>query len=235
MPVLDTRLDETVTAGAKIDEDARAATLSGQMIDAQSRFNMNSLVTTDEQGVVGPSLTNIVVFKRLLALLSLPESLADLIAARILASQPATGTDNADEPLAVLPMIRVTDLLALPGVGSDEIDMLGEYVIFLPSNNTAINVNTASAEVLAAAVKDLDLPTAQQLVTNRERLPFTQISEFNEKVGLTQQSDDNAVLSVGSDWFLVRGLIRFGRVESLTETLLRREKRKVDVIWQRRL
>ena len=235
VPVLDTRLDETVTAGAKIDEDARAATLSGQMIDAQSRFNLNSLVVTDTQGGVGVSIANLAVFKRLLSYLDQPESLADVVAARILAAQPTPTTEDSDEPVAVLPMIRVSDLLALPGVDEETVEILSDYVIFLPRQDTAININTASAEVLAAAVKELDLPGARRLVTDRERVYFKDLADFNTKVGSNPQSEENAQLSLDSDWFLVRGLIRFGRVESLTETLLRREPSKVEVIWQRRL
>jgi general secretion pathway protein K len=44
VPVVDTRLDETVTAGAKLDEGARKAMLAGQIADAQALLNLNSLV-----------------------------------------------------------------------------------------------------------------------------------------------------------------------------------------------
>ena len=43
VPVVETRLDETVTAGAKLDEGTRNAVLAGRITDAQSLFNINSL------------------------------------------------------------------------------------------------------------------------------------------------------------------------------------------------
>jgi|GEM_PF-3929238 len=53
VPVEETRLDETVTAGARIDDDARAATLSGSMHDAQGRLNLNNLITTLDADAAG--------------------------------------------------------------------------------------------------------------------------------------------------------------------------------------
>jgi hypothetical protein len=46
---------------------------------------------------------------------------------------------------------------------------------------------------------------------------------------------DPALLSVGSSFFLVSGVIRYDRVESQTETLLQRKNNDVEVIWQLRL
>ena len=46
---------------------------------------------------------------------------------------------------------------------------------------------------------------------------------------------DPALLSVGSSFFLVTGVIRYDRVESQTETLLQRKNNDVEVIWQLRL
>jgi hypothetical protein len=42
------------------------------------------------------------------------------------------------------------------------------------------------------------------------------------------------LLSVGSDFFLVRGMVRFGRVESQSEALLYRGASRVELIWQHR-
>lgn len=234
IPVLDTRLDETVTAGAKIDDDARAATLSGQMIDAQSRFNLNNLISVDaNSGAVAPSEENRQVFGRLLSVLGLSEALADSVTAQIMASQPGGGDD--DEPVAVLPMLRLTDLQIVRGVNTDAIELLEDFVIFLPSHTSKINVNTAPAEVLAAVVEGLSLEAARQIVTKRERIYFREVKEFLKEAPETTEPKIKDLLDVKSTWFLVRGLIRFGRVESFTETLLRRDSSKVDVIWQRRL
>ncbi len=276
IPVLDTRLDETVTAGAKIDDEARAATLSGQMIDAQGRFNLNNLVATGQDGSLSVDTTQMAVFQRLLDILGLPQALANTIASRIMAYQQAVGptvpaaaqaSGNADqntqssaqnsagaapatqntvspasasravsrEPLEILPMLRLSDLLVVRGVNADALELLDGFVIFLPEP-TKINVGTAPAEILAA-VGQMSLDQARQLITERERVFWKEPTDFIDKLSSNAKEGARALSQVNSRYFLVRGLIRFGRVESLTETLLRRnaQSNKVDVIWQRRI
>ncbi|MGH1360046.1 MAG: type II secretion system minor pseudopilin GspK [Burkholderiaceae bacterium] len=259
IPVLDTRLDETVTAGAKIDDEARAATLSGQMIDAQSRFNLNNLVETGEDRTLVLSIPNLQLFQRLLDLLGLPQAIANTIASRILSYKQAVGavmpesTGGSQQPgsgpltggvsqardkgpLEILPMLRLSDLLAVRGVNAEALELLDGFVIFLPTEKTLINVGTAPAEILAA-LGDFGLEEARRLVTAREQVYWNNKEEFIKN--LTGEAKTNAenLSDVKSSYFLVRGLIRFGRVESLTETLLRRSTKlkTVDVIWQRRI
>jgi len=233
IPVLDTRLDETVTAGAKIDDEARAATLSGQMIDAQSMLNLNNLIEISQETGVGISTANLQAFQKLLRILDLPEAVASAVASRLLASaQPTNGSD--DDP-GVLPMLRVNDLMSVRGVTPEMVQALEPFVIFIPSSQpTKINANTASAEVLTAIIEDLDLSAAQQVVTGRERHSFFKDeADFKDKVGKNVQP---GLVDFQTSYFLVRGLIRFGRVESFTETLLHRQSQtNVQVIWQRRL
>ena len=53
-PVVDTQLDETVTGGAKIGDSARNAFLAGSVVDAQAKFNVNTLVGADGQPSQAP-------------------------------------------------------------------------------------------------------------------------------------------------------------------------------------
>ncbi|MFK7962627.1 MAG: type II secretion system minor pseudopilin GspK [Burkholderiaceae bacterium] len=232
IPVLDTRLDETVTAGAKIDDDARAATLSGQMIDAQSMFNLNNLILTSAENGVGISPANVQAFQKLLSMLDLPEAIAPAVAGRLLAAAQPPSQDG--EPAGALPMLRVNDLLSVRGVTPEVVQALEPFVIFIPTSQpTKVNANTAPAEVLAAIIEDLDLSAAQQFVTQRERSFLRNLQELNDKLRKNVQAD---LVDFRTSYFLVRGLIRFGRVESFTETLLHRQSQSnVRVIWQRRL
>ncbi|MGB7183209.1 MAG: type II secretion system minor pseudopilin GspK, partial [Burkholderiaceae bacterium] len=243
VPVEETRLDETVTAGARIDSDAQAATLSGSITDAQSRFNLNNLVTAAKSGqppaVFPPAIEK---FSKLLDLLGLSPSLADTLAARLLAAAPAGPDEQSgvgalgDAPVEVaLPLIRVGDLITVRGFDAEAVQALEPFVTFLPEF-TRINVNTAPAEVLASVIDDLDLGGARQQVTRRDRTPFKSVADFRLAMSPPPETLDEAWLGTGSKYFLVRGLIRFGRVESLSETLLSRtDTRRVNVIWQRRL
>ncbi len=235
VPVAETRLDETVTAGARIDDDTRAATLSGEIVDAQSRFNVNSLVSIAPDGT--PSLVDSRrrVMEALLRVLGQPVALADGIAARVLAAVPSPDGGAA----GALPLTRIGDLRSVRGMRDETLEALEPFLMFLPptAGATTINVNTAPPEVLAAAIEELDLARARALVEARERTPFNTLDEMRSFITPTPSSLDNALLDVASRYFLVRGLIRFGRVESTSETLLERESnaRSVTVIWQRRL
>jgi general secretion pathway protein K len=243
VPVEETRLDETVTAGARIDDDTRAATLSGSMQDAQGRLNLNNLITTLGEEAAGSPTVDAAqreIFENLLDLLGLPTSLATTLAARLLAAAPAPPNPTAidQEPAfeVALPLLRIGDLQTVRGFDAEIIETLEPFVTLLPAR-TLINVNTAEPEVLAAAVEVLDIGSARQLANTREKKPFRTISEFIAAINPPPEAGQvkQDLLDIKTDYFLVKGLIRFGRVESFSETLLERQDRRVNVIWQRRL
>ena len=86
------------------------------------------------------------------------------------------------------------------------IQALRPYIVLLP-DVTALNVNTASREVLAAVVDKLDVSSAERLVQVRQRTPFKTLQEFQKQAGLAP----DAVLTnidVKSSYFEVRGRLR---------------------------
>lgn len=84
VPVAETRLDETVTAGARISGSTRSALIAGQIFDAQSRFNLNNLVHDGK-----PAERQVIAFRRLLATLGLAPELEATLTRRLLESYPA--------------------------------------------------------------------------------------------------------------------------------------------------
>ncbi len=231
VPVAETRLDETVTAGARISDSQSSALIAGQMLDAQARLNLNSLVSGG-----APSERHVAAFRKLLSLLGKPESLADMLLARLLQSQPRAFEGRTVPPSAV-PLIRIADLLTVSGFDESVVGALEPFVIFLP-RPTTVNVNTAPAEVIAAMSPRVELSAAQRLVSQRERTFFQNVGQASQVVdpGATQSGTalPADMFSVGTSYFLVIGMVRYGRVEAQTETLLERQARKVDVVWQRR-
>jgi general secretion pathway protein K len=226
VPVAETRLDETVTAGAKISDTTPAATLFGQIIDAQSRLNLTSLVQGGK-----PVDEQLLAFRRLLSLVGLPESLADAVQARVRRSQ-ASLVDGKPVPAVELPLMRLADLMSLPGFDAAAIEALAPFAIVLPAP-TLVNVNTAPAEVLASVIQGLDLAGARRFVAQRERTFFRTLGDAS---GLLEGSPvlSPTMLSVGSGYFIVRGVVRFDRVEAATETLLARNTDRVEIVWQQR-
>lgn len=228
VPVLDTRMDETVTAGAKIDEGARNALLAGQIQDAQGRFNLASLAGAN--GTV--SEAHLKALRKLLSLVGRPESNADLIAVRVLQSVPRIAEGRMVPPQRP-PMTRIADLLDIPNMDPATVVALAPHAIVLP-RATPVNVNTASPEVLAAVVESLDVSGARRVVARRERTFFKDLNDASNAID-GQPTLSSVLLSVGSSYFLVTGVIRYERMESQTETLLERTGDRVEVIWQLRL
>jgi general secretion pathway protein K len=227
VPVVETRLDETVTAGAKIDEGSRNAVLAGRIVDAQSLFNLNSLAGTDGK----PSELQLTAFKKLLQGIGRSASSADLIAARVMQSV-AVAVEGRVVPATRQPLTRLADLLDVPGLDPGVVTALEPLAIVLP-RATPVNVNTAPAEVLAALIPNLDLGSARRFVSRRERTFYRTLEQAAVDID-GQPVLNPGLLAVGSSFFMVTGVIRYERVESQTETLLERMNDRVEVVWQLR-
>jgi general secretion pathway protein K len=234
VPVADTVLDETVTAGATIKSSGEAGTrnaarLSGGMEDAQGKLNLNNLVT--DKGARSPD--HYKALEKLLQLTGQPLVLAQNLLARQLTSMPTT--QNNETTAATTPaLLTIDDLKTVKGFNPDVIRTLDPFVVFLP-RLTTINVNTASAETIAAVIPDLDLASARRFVSNRERTFYRDLAAAGTAMG-NGITLPPTMLDVKTSHFLVKGILKFDRVEASTETLLYRlSARQVDVVWQRRL
>jgi general secretion pathway protein K len=233
VPVAETRLDETVTAGARIGDQRRPATLSGQLVDAQSRLNLAALVQSGQ-----PSAAHLAAARRLFVLLDLPESLADAVAQRLARAQPRN-VDGRSLPAEQLPLIRLAELVSVAGFDPGIIERIEPFMTIVPQlpeapPATQINLNTAPAEVLAAVVPELDLAGARRFVERRRDTFFRNLDDAAQRID-GRPVLPPALLGVGSSYFVLRGVIRFDRVEVASETLLSRSSGRIDIVWQQRL
>ena len=114
---------------------------------------------------------------------------------------------------------RTIAQLAWLGVDPASIRALQPYVVLLPAV-TPVNVNTASREVLAAAIKGLDVATAERLVQVRQRKPFKDIQAFTTEVAALAPL--SARLDVRSSYFEVRGRLRLADRVLVERSLVRR-------------
>jgi general secretion pathway protein K len=238
-PLAETRLDQLGETGSI----AALASIAGSMEDAQGRLNLRNLVNNGE--IV---IKELEALRRLASLLELPTQVADLIAQRMLDAQgiPAGDEKAGDKPgadgeqLPPLPLMLPRDIAGVPGVGSEAVERLVPYIVVL-DERTAINVNTAPAEVIAARVPDLTLAEARSLVAERERISyFNSTGEVRTRLGAKGSGVSDAELSTNSRFFFVRGEVKLDRATTRMEALVKRGASgqgpaAVTVLWTREL
>jgi general secretion pathway protein K len=221
MQIADTRLNE---------DDGRApAYLAGGLADAQAKYNLRNLATP--QGVVPSELETL---RRLLALVDLPETLAEPIAQRILlALAPAAAGPQSGLPRAI-PLRTVDDLMSVDGVSREYLRRLEPYLTVLPMP-TPVNANTAPAEVLAARLEGLSLPDARRLVESRDRAYFKDLQDLLSRLPRKALAANAQEVSTGTQFFLMEGRITYQRAQLHAQALLFREGARVDLVWVRDL
>jgi general secretion pathway protein K len=199
--------------------------LVGGIEDQQGLFNANNLVSNGKVNIV-----QLAHFRRLLAILGLPDALAYTLADWIDDDgqpQPQGGAEDAyylalDPPYlsANRPLIDVAELALVSGFDVNVRTRLRLYVTALPGF-TAVNVNTAPPEVLAAVVEGLDLGVAQALVAQRDRAYYRDRDDFSKRLprGTAAAAED---ISVSSDYFMATLRVTIGGAQASGKVLLAR-------------
>jgi general secretion pathway protein K len=216
--------------------ETEGAAVSGLITDEQGKFNVNNLA--DSHGV---SEADLAAFRRLLGRLGLPESLADAVADWIDADDEATAPHGAEDAyyLGRQPPYRVAnravaeigELLLVKGFSAERLRLLEPYLTALPGT-TRVNVNAASAELLAALLPGVSASTAKAIVAARDKEPYGSKMEFARRLPASAAQAANDLLDVRSDYFVVRGTVRVGRIAAGYRALVGREGPAVRSIAQ---
>jgi general secretion pathway protein K len=243
-PLAETRLDQLGETSAL----ASQATMAGSIEDAQARLNLRNLVSGD--GLIVQR--ELLVLRRLAQMLGVPEQTADLIALRVRDSLAPLPTDDgrSTPPLATDPkappiaLLLPQDLSGIPGIDRDAAAKLAPYVVIL-DERTAVNVNTAAAETIAARIGDLSLADARALVADRERVGyFRDFGDLQNRLtrygrGASTGSVTQQDINTTSRYFFVRGQVKLDRANTRMEALVKRGQAQTSqpivVLWQREL
>lgn len=223
VPLADTRLDNYVTPDA-MGSDVASALLSGSIQDAQSCLNLSTLAS---HGVINP--VDVAAFEKLLGALHQDTSLAKAAAQQIALTQSHSDSQpGTPRPIA---FIQIDDLLAVPGYTPLVIAALRDYIIFLP-RATPVNINTASAEVLAARLPQLSRSDVSLLVAHRRTSSFHDLHEV--AIYLPGSPDpDPTLLSVATHYFLVNGHITIQHAALQVQGLVERSGSATYLLWLR--
>ena len=239
LPLQEARLSSFLAVDKSNTQDALDAFLSGQISDQQGLLNVRNLVLEGK-----PNPSSVLAFGRLFAMLNLPKSQLNLMVDQLLAADAAsakpTAAANASEAAAAeatapFKPYRLEHLHWL-GLPTATVRALTPYATLLPAP-TPLNLNTASAEVLSAAVPDMDRARAQQWVAGRATAHFKTVADAFKAGGVRESGTGAAEakdFSVNSRFFAVRGRLRLGDSSVQEVSLVERVSPTVKVIWRQR-
>lgn len=200
--------------------------LSGQITDAQARLNIANLIVGNQ--ISEPDRE---AFARLFIQLGIPTAELDTLVANLL--RAAGSGDKADDSQTPIPLLaqRVPQLAWL-GMSARSLDLLRPFVVVLPTR-TQLNLNTASAEAIAARIEGLDLSDARNLVNARNRAPFRTLSEVTRIVPAAERLDPSQV-GVATRFFEIEGRLRMHDTEVRERSLVQRNGLSVTTVWRER-
>jgi general secretion pathway protein K len=204
--------------------------LSGQVTDAQSRMNVMNLIENGQ--ISAPALARFAaLFERLgLPLVEL-QTLARQLQASLQASRANRSSSSSPNPGPAALMPQQTAQLVWLGLSPGTVAALQAHIIVLPEA-TPVNLNTASAEVLSAVLPGLDLASARQAVTQRQRGHWASLNAAQEALGSSGRQLDEKQHSVQSRYFEVQGSMRIDNVVQQETALVRRDGGQVRMLWR---
>ena len=172
-PLAETKLSSFLSAdGNHSDDGGPEAFLSGQITDADGKYNLyNLLVTTTNK------FDEINRLSLICTAIGIPASTATTIGSGLRDSFNAQQllSQGTQPNAAVLMPVQIQDL-AWYGIDPKILKQLTPFIQLLPMLPTApvteINANTASPEALMAALPGISLAQAQQIVLARQSHPF---------------------------------------------------------------
>ena len=213
-PLAETKLSSFLSAdGNHSDDGGPEAYLSGQITDAEGKYNVyNILLNTASK------LDEINRLTIICQAIGVPVGTANTIGSGLRDSWSAQ-QNTSQAGTSVLMPIQVEDL-AWYGIDPKVLKQLTPFIELLPmpvgSPVTTINLNTAPAEVLMAAMPGLSRAQAQQLILARQQHPFSKTSDATTALGLSNaagwqvpQGDPPLQWDVKSFHFEIFGQLRY--------------------------
>lgn len=215
--------------------------VGGELDDLSGHFDLNGLArggVTDQDQVAA--------YTRLLAELGIPANKSAALAASLIAwthtgtSVAAGGESGRDAGIMTAtrppgaPLVDVDELKQVEGYSVNLVNRLRPFVVALPAA-APLNVNTASAEVLVAAVPGLAIDHARILVAQRQSVPFRDLADFAARLPRSAATPGKVRLSVAGRYFLASVRARYGQSTTRMQVLLDRQKTWPDIIWQKLL
>lgn len=239
VPLEEARLTSFLAGDKNVSADELAglpdAFLSGRIVDAQSKLNVMNLVQGGK-----PVAAAVASFTKLFEMLGLPTQEVTAMSNALQRANPppvdpsttggvsaTTPTDNSTAPLIPQQLSQIVWL----GVSPSTAAALEPYATVLPVS-TKLNVNTASAEALFAAVPELDLAGARRLVLQRASGYLKSTADAFPSSGTKPFT--TTALDVSTSYFEVHGRLRLENRWVDEHSLVRRNGTDLTILWRER-
>jgi general secretion pathway protein K len=212
-------------------------TIDSKIVDMQSRMNLNNMLTVEAQAD----------FKRLLLLVdpSMNEEKAQEITLGVVDWITPGQQQNEYNKyyMSLSPpyraahkqMVSASELLLVKGMTPAVFNLLQPYVTALPSS-TLVNVQTASAQVLAALSPTMTVDAGKALEKIRSQTMIGSIEAFSNLDLVKNHTISKEKITVLSNYFLVETTVTIEKLHIVLYTLIERtgneSKNSVSVIWQ---
>jgi general secretion pathway protein K len=190
-----------------LPEELTSVKFSGSIQDAQGLFNISNLW---DENLSTVNLVAIQTYANLLDQLGLNKTLATQTAQYILLNNRR--------------LQYLDELINVPGYTSDMIKRLSQFAIVLPEP-TAINLNTASVEILLALWPSLSPADALKFSQLRLSMPLKNQSDIGQlfsKIQPNKTLEESSAVGVKSDYWLANTNMLIDRRNINTQTLIKR-------------
>lgn len=234
MPLEEARLSTFLAADKDNNaDDVMEAFLSGYITDQQARLNVRNLLAAEgDSKTTTLSAPDVAAFRQLFLALGLPEQELERLTQGLLAAS-SEPQEDAQAPPAPLRPQRYAQLAWL-GISPSSLKALEPHATWLPVR-TRVNLNTASAEVIAASMSGVEPGLARQLVALREITPFSSLDDVRRALpeGM-EEAVDSERHDVRSQYFEIHGRLRLDDTVIEERTLVARSGLLVGVRWRQR-
>jgi general secretion pathway protein K len=206
--------------------------IQGRLTDLHSCLNINSLVVANAIDVTAKDRLSL-LFGRLGVKGDLTQAIADWLDSDQETSNPNGAEDgyylNLEVPYrtANTAMHSVSELRLVKGFEDNATYELVEphlCAFIVDGGDIAINVNTASAEVLQSLSAEMTESLAEDIIERRNEEAFTDLKDFTSFAKLNTIIKDTEKLSTSSEYFLLRTQAIIGQANKVMYSIIYREE-----------
>lgn len=223
LPIENSRIEDYLK-NQDLPEELKSIKFSGSIQDAQSLFNLANLWNATISAV---NIEGMRTYTNLLEQLGLNKNLADQTAQYVLSNN--------------LSVQSLDDLINVPGYSSDTLKQLRPYVIVL-TEPTAVNMNTASIEIVRALLPTLSQADVAQFVQLRLSSPLKNqedVAKLLTRIQPNRTLQATSAMDVKSNFWLAHTNMIIDQRHINTQTLIKRSSRPLpdnnytSVLWSK--